>query len=93
MSFDLRRCSKADLDALNERARDWKAPQSKQSDQPQETPLVICNISDRCPRGNHAKPRIEGSEFAQERLQGRITQPSFLWTRRILERLQAIQNQ
>jgi hypothetical protein len=38
MSFDLRRCSKADLDALNERARDWKAPQSKQSDQPQETP-------------------------------------------------------
>ena len=38
MSFDLRRCSKADLDALNERARAWKAQQSKQSDQPQETP-------------------------------------------------------
>ena len=37
MSFDLRRCSKADLDALNERARDWKAQQSNQSDQPQET--------------------------------------------------------
>ena len=38
MSFDLRRCSKADLDALNERARAWKAQQSKQSDQPQERP-------------------------------------------------------
>ena len=38
MSFDLRRCSKADLDALNERARAWKAQRSKQSDQPQETP-------------------------------------------------------
>ena len=54
---------------------------------------MICNISDRRPRGNHAKPRIEGSEFAQERLEGRLTQPSFLWTRRILEGLQAIQNQ
>ena len=38
MSFDLRRCSKADLDALNERARAWKVQQSKQSDQPQERP-------------------------------------------------------
>ena len=55
--------------------------------------LVICNISDRRPRGNYAKPRIEGSEFAQKRLEGRLTYASFLWSRRILERLQAIQNQ
>ena len=55
--------------------------------------LVICNVRDRQPRGNYAKPRIEGSKLAQKRLQGRIAQPSFLWTRRILERLQAIQNQ
>src|SRR5215468_11166771 len=55
--------------------------------------LIICNIGDRRPRGNHAKPRIEGGEFAQKRLEGRLTQPSFLWTRRILERLQAVQNE
>jgi len=54
---------------------------------------VICNINDRRPRGSHAKPPIEGSEFAQKRLEGRLAQPSFLWTRRILERLQAIRNQ
>jgi len=54
---------------------------------------VICDISDRCPRCNHAKPRIEGSEFAQKRLERRLTQPSFLWTRRILQGFQAIQNQ
>ena len=54
---------------------------------------MIRNISDRRPRGNHTKPRIESSEFAQKRLEGRLTQPSFLWPRRILERLQAIQNQ
>src|SRR5215469_9850654 len=54
--------------------------------------LVICNIRNRRPRGNHAKPQIEGSEFTQERLEGRLSQPSFLWTRRILERLQPIQN-
>src|ERR1700751_318612 len=55
--------------------------------------LVICNISDRRPRGNHTKPLIESRKLAQKRLEGRLTQPSFLWTRRILERLQAIQNQ
>ena len=54
---------------------------------------MIRNISDRHARGNHAKPRIEGSKFAQKRLEGRLAQPSFLWARRILERLQAIQNQ
>ena len=37
--------------------------------------------------------RVKGSEFAQKRLQRRLTQPSLLWTRRILEQLQAIQNQ
>jgi hypothetical protein len=31
---------------------------------------VICNISNRRSRGNHAKPGIEGSEFAQKRLEG-----------------------
>src|SRR5580704_13338603 len=54
---------------------------------------MIRNIGDRYSCGNHTKPRIKGSEFAQERLEGRLTQPSFLWTRRILEGLQAIQNQ
>jgi len=54
---------------------------------------VICNISNRRPRGNYAKPRIESSKFAQKRLEGRLTYTSFLWARRILERLQAIQNQ
>ncbi len=54
---------------------------------------MSCNVGDRQPRGNHTKPAIEGSEFAQKRLQRRITEPPFLCTRRILERLQAIQNQ
>jgi hypothetical protein len=35
--------------------------------------LVSCNISDRHPRGNHAKPRIESSKLAQKRLEGRLT--------------------
>jgi hypothetical protein len=55
--------------------------------------LMICNISDRRPRCNQAKPLIEGSKLAQKRLKGRLTQPSFLWTRRILERLQTVQDQ
>src|SRR4029450_8586409 len=54
---------------------------------------VIGNVSNRQPRGNHAKARIEGRELVQKRLQGRITEPTLLWTRRILERLEAIQNQ
>ncbi len=41
-------------------------------------------------RRNYAKPRIESSELAQERLEGGLTYPSFLWTGRILERLQAV---
>ena len=52
---------------------------------------MICNVRDRQPRGNYTKPRIEGSKLAQKRLEGRIAKPSFLRTRRILERLQAIQ--
>ena len=55
--------------------------------------LVICNISNRQPRGNYTKPRIEGGELAQKCLKGRIAKTSFLWTGRILERLQAVQNQ
>jgi hypothetical protein len=47
----------------------------------------------RRPRGDHAKPRIEGSEFAQEGLERRFTQPSFFGPRRVFERLQAIQDQ
>src|SRR5215472_17364291 len=39
--------------------------------------LVVRQIGDRQARGNYAKPRIECSEFAQERLEGRLTQPSF----------------
>src|SRR6516165_9138064 len=54
--------------------------------------LITCYIGDRRPRGNYAKPRIECSEIAQKRLEGRLAQPSLLWTGRILERLQAIQN-
>ena len=54
---------------------------------------MIRDISDRRSRGNHAKPGIEGSKLAQERLEGGFPQPSFLWTRRILKRLQSIQNQ
>src|SRR6516225_1266318 len=54
--------------------------------------LVIRNISDRRSCGNHAKPRIERRKLAQERLEGRLTQPSFLWTRWILTRLQTVQN-
>jgi hypothetical protein len=54
---------------------------------------VICNISNREACGNHAKPRVERSELAQDRLELRLAQPPFLWTRRILERLQAIENQ
>ena len=53
---------------------------------------MICKISDRRPRGNHAKAHTEGSKLAQKRLERRLTQPSFLWTRWILERLHAIQN-
>jgi hypothetical protein len=55
--------------------------------------LVICNVCNRQPRGNYTKPRIEGGKLAQKRLEGRIAEPSFSRTRRILERLQAIQNQ
>jgi hypothetical protein len=54
---------------------------------------VIYNISDWRPCGDYAKPPIEGSKLAQQCLEGRLTQPSLLWTRRILERLKTIQNQ
>ena len=54
---------------------------------------MICNISDRQSRGDHAKSFIEGSEFAQKRLNRRLAYSSLLWTRRILERLQAVQDQ
>src|SRR6516225_3134775 len=54
--------------------------------------LVIRNISDRRSCGNYGKPSIESSKLPQERLQARFTQPSFLWTRWILKRLQTVQN-
>jgi hypothetical protein len=50
-------------------------------------------MSDCRPSRDHAKPGVQGSEFAQKRLEGRISQPSFLGTGRILERLQTVQNQ
>ena len=37
------------------------------------TTLLICNISDGQPRGDHTEPWIEGREFAQERLKRRLT--------------------
>jgi hypothetical protein len=52
--------------------------------------LVICKVSNRQPRANYTKPRIERSQFAQQRLERGITETSFLRTRRILERLQPI---
>ena len=53
----------------------------------------MCKVCNGQPRSNYTKPRIEGGKLAQERLERRITEPPFLWTGRILERLQAIQNQ
>jgi hypothetical protein len=40
----------------------------------------------------HTRHPDDGN-LAQKRMEGRLTYASFLWTRRILERLQAIQNQ
>jgi hypothetical protein len=57
------------------------------------TALVIGKVRDRQTSGDHAKPRIEGSKFAQKRLEGRLPYPSFLRTRRILKRLQAVKDQ
>ena len=54
---------------------------------------MIRQIGDRQPCGYHAKPRIEGSEFAQERLEAWLTNPSFSRPRWILERFQTVQNQ
>ncbi len=51
---------------------------------------MIGKIRNRQSRGDDAKAPVEGREFAQKRLEGRFTQASFLWTRRILERLQAV---
>src|SRR5258707_3639781 len=55
--------------------------------------FMICNISDGETRGNHAKPRVKRSELAQKRLNRRLADPSLLWTRRILERLQPVEDQ
>src|SRR5262249_32047065 len=54
---------------------------------------MICNISDGQPRGNYAKPAIEGSKLPQKCLKGRIAYASFLWPGRVLQWLQAVQNQ
>src|SRR5271165_6112394 len=53
---------------------------------------MVYNISDSHPCSNYTKARVEGGQLAQKRLDSRFAQPTFLWTRRILERLQAIQN-
>jgi hypothetical protein len=52
--------------------------------------LVLCNIRNGETRGNHAEPPIKSSKLAQKRLEGALTYPSFLWTRRILERLRPL---
>ena len=46
---------------------------------------MISNVGDRQPRSNHTKPRIEGSQLTQKRLEGRIAYSSFLLPRRILD--------
>src|SRR6201985_4023091 len=55
--------------------------------------FMIGDISNGETRGNHTKAWIKGGEFAQERLEGRLTHPSLLRTRRVLERLQAQQKE
>src|ERR1700741_3860676 len=55
--------------------------------------FMICDISNGETRGNHTKARIKGREVAEEHRQGRVAHPSLLRTRRILERLETIQNQ
>jgi hypothetical protein len=35
--------------------------------------LVVCNISNRRPRGNHAKPLAKRGQLAQKSLQGRLS--------------------
>jgi hypothetical protein len=60
---------------------------------PGRAALVVGEVGRRQPRGDDSKPLVEGGQFAQERLERRLAQPSLLRTRRILERLQAIQNQ
>jgi hypothetical protein len=53
---------------------------------------MIRNVRNRQSRGNYTKPQVKGSKLTKERLQRRIAESAFLWTRRILERLQAIEN-
>src|SRR6516162_7739437 len=55
--------------------------------------LVIGKVTDRQSRRDDAKPLVESGKLAQERLQGRLPQPPFLWTGWILERLQTVQHQ
>ena len=49
---------------------------------------MICNIDNRQPRRDYAKPRIERCELAQKRLLRRLSQYSLSWTRWVLEWLQ-----
>ena len=70
MSFDLRRCSKEDLDELNERGREWRAmnsPDTAVNPDPETAPkLEEANINSnpvtikRPERGN-SKDCLEGS--------------------------------
>ena len=39
---------------------------------------MVCNIGNWRARRDHAKPRVEGSEFAQKRSQGRLGLPVLL---------------
>ena len=53
---------------------------------------MISKICDGQPCGNNTKALIERSELAQKRLERRLAYTPFLWAGRILQRLQAIQN-
>src|SRR6516162_953757 len=54
--------------------------------------LVICDISDRRPRVITQSPLLKAASSRRSACREGSRKPSFLWSRRILERLQAIQN-
>ena len=54
---------------------------------------MIGHVSDGESRRDYAKAFIERGQLAQERLERRLTHPPFLGTGRVLQRLQAVQDQ
>src|ERR1700749_4611146 len=55
--------------------------------------FMICDTSYGETVGKHPRAQIKGAKFAQERVEESLPPPPLLRTRRILERLQAIQTQ